>query len=319
MRKTIFYGNGLNYHPDTQNKSVTWGELLKDIMNGQSFITDFLPNTLSYERIRLNWNKNPHNLQHLKNRIKELLENQPANSYYEEILKIDCDNYITTNYDYAINKTFLNSDQQNYESNNSSEELYSIRRNTSLINNQDKIKKIWNIHGELSNPKSIMLGLNHYSGSIGKIAAYLKGTYDFRYKGQKNEVNKIEEKLNGKPYDGYSWIELFFNSNIHIIGFGLDFSEIDLWWLLTKRSRLIENGLIINTVSYYTKPLSELKERIYNEKDDNKKRNLIVKLETERRKYETLIELNVDVKEISSKNGYLNYWNEIFKTIKITS
>ncbi|NPD86394.1 hypothetical protein HNS38_16600 [Lentimicrobium sp. L6] len=319
MKKTILYGNGLNYHPNTKDKSITWGELLADIMNGQVFITDFLPNTLAYERIRLNWNRNSHKLPHLKNRIKELLKNQPANSYYEEILKIDCDNYITTNYDYAINKTFLNSNKQNSETNNSSEELYSIRRNTSLIANQEKVKTIWNIHGELSNPKSIMLGLNHYSGSIGKIADYLKGTYDFRYKGQKNEVKKIEEKLKGNLYDEYSWIELFFNSNLHIIGFGLDFSEIDLWWLLTKRARLIEDGLINNSVSFYVKPLSELEEKIDKEKDDNKKRNQIVKLETESRKYETLLELNVDVKEISSRNGYSNYWNEIFETIKTSS
>ena len=65
----------MNYHPNTASDSVTWGDLLKDIMNGQSFETDFLPNTMSYERIRLNWNRNKHSLPHLKQRITELLNN----------------------------------------------------------------------------------------------------------------------------------------------------------------------------------------------------------------------------------------------------
>lgn len=319
MEKTILYGNGINYHPETENDSVTWDELLKDIMNGQSFNTDFLPNTMSYERIRLNWNRNEHSLPHLKNRIKELLINQPGNPYYEEILKIDCNNYITTNYDYAINKTFLSANNENYELYNNSEELYSIRRNSSLINKQKEAKRIWNMHGELNHPKSIMLGLNHYCGSIGKIDAYLKGTYDFRYKGQKNEVTKIEEKLKTEKYDGYSWIELIFNSNVHITGFGLDFSEIDLWWLLTKRARLIEMGIIKNKVFFYTKPLTEIEDKINKEKDQHKRRNLIVKFESELRKIETLKDLNIEIEEVSSIKGYPNYWNEIFERINTSS
>ena len=32
---------------------------------------------------------------------------------------------------------------------------------------------------------------------------------------------------------------LFFNSDIHIVGFGFDYSEIDLWWILNKRARMM--------------------------------------------------------------------------------
>lgn len=51
-----------------------------------------------------------------------------------------------------------------------------------------------------------------------------------------------------------SWIDAFFYMNVHIIGLGLDFSEIDLWWLLTRCARLIQKlgkGKIENKIYYY--------------------------------------------------------------------
>lgn len=313
MTKTIFYGNGLNYHSLTKDSSVSWTELLETIMQANKFNTDFIPNTMSYERIRLNWNKN--NNSHLKTKIKELLINQPANPYYNEILNIkDCNNFITTNYDYALNKTFSNSDKD-FKVDYNSEELYSIRRNTEF----ESGRKIWNIHGEVNKPKSIMLGLNHYCGSIGKIDAYLKGRYNFRHKEQKEPIIKIEEKLKANKFDGYSWIELFFNSNMHIIGFSLDYSEIDLWWLITKRARLMENDLIFNEITFYTKPISELELAIDKENNEQKKRKLIVQIDTENKKMQTLRDFGINVKEISKSNGYNEHWNNIFSAIKNAS
>ena len=42
---------------------------------------------------------------------------------------------------------------------------------------EGKYKYIWPIHGTIQHPKSIMLGLDHYCGSIGKINDYIKGKY----------------------------------------------------------------------------------------------------------------------------------------------
>ena len=44
-----------------------------------------------------------------------------------------------------------------------------------------------------------------------------------------------------------------------IIGITLDFSEIDIWWLLSRRARLLKSGLAKNQIYYYpTFPLSEI-------------------------------------------------------------
>ncbi len=293
MDKTIFYGNGLNY---LSENAIGWNDLLDKLMREKKFEMNFLPNIMAYERIRLNWNGASEKLPHLKSEISELLKNQPTNNFYEEILDIDCYNYLTTNYDYAVNKVEPNFSIKN----NSTEELYSIRRNTTLDLGEIPIAKIWNIHGEIGHPKSIMLGLNHYCGSIGKIDGYLKGTYDFRYKGQKAKIKQIEEKLEFNEFDGHSWIELFFNSNIHIAGFGLDFSEIDLWWILNKRARLKENSLIRNKIIYYTKPIEEV----------------TMEIEVEKRRREMLEIFDVEIKTISTSKGYENQWKEIIERIK---
>ncbi|MCD0490593.1 SIR2 family protein [Pedobacter sp. MC2016-14] len=292
MEKTILYGNGLNY---LSKDATGWTELLDILMRDDKFDMSFLPNIMTYERIRLNWNKSTDTI-HLKSKISDLLKNQPTNEFYGKILNLGVKNFLSTNYDYAINKAWADLT----EVNNSSEDLYSIRRNTSLLKDGKEIAKIWNIHGEIRQPKSIMLGLNHYCGSIGKINGYLKGTYDFRDKGQKQDILSIDDKLKSNTFDKYSWIELFFNTNVHIAGFGLDFSEIDLWWILNKRARLKEDNLVKNKVFYYTKPIEEVTKEV----------------DVEMRRREMLEAFDVTIYTISTKEGYEHQWNNIIEHIK---
>ena len=66
-----------------------------------------------------------------------------------------------------------------------------------------------------------------------------------------------------------TWMDTFFFSDVHIIGLGLDFQEIDLWWLLNKRYRYIKTAhtfpskyrdlSINNHIYYYGKVSQEVK------------------------------------------------------------
>ena len=108
-----------------------------------------------------------------------------------------------------------------------------------------------------------MLGYDHYCGSLAKINDYIKGKYD--YPGTKDKVPSIEQKLelwkNEKVEELrrslISWIDLFFFSDLHIIGLGLDFSETDIWWILNKRKRLIADRKVeefsnkLNKIYFY--------------------------------------------------------------------
>ncbi len=62
--------------------------------------------------------------------------------------------------------------------------------------------------------------------------------------------------------DVKSWVDLFFVSDIHIIGLNLGYEETDLWWVLNKRRRIkqAESNLIRNRIFYY--PVETVKEDI---------------------------------------------------------
>ena len=228
MNKTLLFGNGLN---QLTADLISWKDLLDNIKSKNKFDNLNLPNTMIYERILMERPKSNEGIYHVEGSIKfeiaEQMRSIGTNEYYDKVFDLGFKNYLTTNYDYAFKNKI---ESKNHTSkNNSTEDVYSIRRNTSILDkNEKEVCKIWNIHGEIDNPSSIMLGLDHYCGSIGKLDAYLKGTYEFQDNKKPIRVNPITSKIKERNYDGHSWIELFFNSDIHIIGLSLDYSETDL-------------------------------------------------------------------------------------------
>lgn len=298
MTNTIFYGNGINY---LSKGSIGWDDLLKELMRGNEFETQYVPNIIAYERIRLDWEEH----ENLKEKIVDKLKLQTTNKYFQKLLNLNATDFISTNYDYAILDAHKLNDANNSEIYRSTEELYSLRRRRELLNSKkEKIFNVWNIHGELDMPKSIMLGMNHYCGSIGKINQYLKGKYKFDHKEKHDPIITIEAKLKSGKFDGYSWVELFFSGNVHMAGFGLDFSEIDLWWVLTKRARLIKEGILNNRIFFYVKPLDQVtKEK-----------------EIEIRRRDTLTSLNVEIIEMELiDRNYGQQWDNIIAEIESNS
>ena len=253
MENTIFFGNGIN---NLSNKPISWNHLLNSIKETNNFDNGTLPNTLIYERA-LFQSHNDYDIRktefELKNKIAEQLKIIETNEYYKKLIDLNCKNYLTTNYDYALEKRF-EMDGMNVSSKNT-EDVYSVRRFTSINNENKEISRVWHLHGEIDKPISIMLGFDQYCGSVSKIDGYIKGTYEFQENKQPVYVTRIEQKLETNNFDNRSWTEFFFKSNIHILGFSLDFSETDLWWLLNKRARLITDKktshLIKNQIYFY--------------------------------------------------------------------
>lgn len=255
MENTIFFGNGIN---NLSNKPVSWNHLLDSIKQTQKFDNGTLPNTLIYERA-LFQSHNDFDIRktefNLKNTIAKQLEVIQTNEYYKKLIDLKCKNYLTTNYDYALEKRYEN-DEMLISSKNT-EDVYSIRRFTTVSNtSENEVCKVWHLHGEIDKPISIMLGFDQYCGSVAKIDGYIKGTYEFQENKKTIHVDRIEQKLESNKFDNRSWTEFFFNTNIHILGFSLDFSETDIWWLLNKRARMITDKktthLIKNKIYFYT-------------------------------------------------------------------
>ena len=86
--------------------------------------------------------------------------------------------------------------------------------------------KIWHMHGELRNSDSIILSHDAYGGLVGKITNYISSKYT-------NKQDKVE-------YD--SWIDYLLYADVFFVGFGLDYSEFDLWWLINKRMKTPNHG-----------------------------------------------------------------------------
>lgn len=259
MNHTLLFGNGLNLLSESP---LSWNSLLNELENGSNKISNDTPNTMKYEKILLDRSssqlkKNVDEELSIKNRIAELMTNQKGNKYYSEIIEMGFDNYLTTNYDNAFCETY-NGEQQNA----STEGLYSLRRYLSLRSSIHKATKLWHIHGEIEHPKSIMLGLDHYCGSISKIDGYIKGKYKFKANTKKMSSKPMTEKINNMDFDHFSWVELFFNSHIHILGLSLDYSETDLWWVLNKRARLMRSNSINNNVFYYESNIPKSKKEL---------------------------------------------------------
>ena len=169
----------------------------------------------------------------------------------------DIQNVMTTNYDKGIED--IRCDFNGYAidwledvKRDAGEKIYSIRRRIKLKSEKNRPLYIWKIHGDIDNLASVSLGFDHYCGTLAKIDSYIKGRYqsDSGFSCLIPMIDKCNDKTDGS-FDNISWVELFFNSNIYIAGLGLDYAEVDIWWLLNKRARLNKQGLpIMNKIVY---------------------------------------------------------------------
>ena len=148
----------------------------------------------------------------------------------ENLLTIPIDNIITTNYTYELEKT-INPSYSTHFSNRARKKVIdgNERQNQFMIYRYNEVgdKKIWHIHGEACTPSTVIMGQYYYGKLVFTIQEYLShrmGVLKHCYK------NNIDIK---NP----SYIDLFLTKDVYVMGFGMDFSEIDFWWLACCKKR----------------------------------------------------------------------------------
>jgi hypothetical protein len=101
------------------------------------------------------------------------------------------------------------------------------------------------------NPATISLGFEHYCGQLQDLRNYVVSGTNYKTKNYHNDP--LTKRLSTLKGDPESWVDLFFTKEIHIIGLCLDFIEIDLWWLLTWRAKLMSQKRmnLKNSIIYY--------------------------------------------------------------------
>lgn len=239
--KVLLLGNGIarEYY-----KGAGWNEVLDKLRNLGHYTLPSgkyqMPMPLKAEMFAKN------NLNEFLELLNIDLPHDKQHNSFGELLSLNFHHILTTNYTYEAECALLNAPEielsrinrihnltgNNYFNNNQEYsdnktehhrvEIDNLQKYEDLITTYNAIgnKKIWHIHGEAAYPHSIVLG---YSAYAQLLHSYMK---------------KIETPEN-------SWLDAFVNGDVYILGFGMDFAEIDLWWLLKYKSDHRKNAKTI--------------------------------------------------------------------------
>lgn len=244
--KVLLIGNGVN----NIRQDYRWIDLINNLINfigatGQIRLDD-KPFPMLYEEIFVEAVKNR---QYTENEIKQFIareiSNLTPNEIHQQILEMDAEHILTTNYDFTLEKLLVQ-DTHNLKNNGLvKENTYSLFRHYSINKT-----RFWHIHGDANIPGSIALGFEHYSGYLQQMRNYVINGTGTAYK---IKFSPLIRRLKEKSFSVTSWVDLFFTKDVYIIGLTLDFIEMHLWWLLTfrQRLRLLRHLPIKNQIIYF--------------------------------------------------------------------
>lgn len=255
----FFFGNGLNNYCKTTN---SWNQLLIELANKHINNTDdyekiLKDNSVSYpeffDLIQLASNARDETFDYksIKRNIKQGFEKWKAQKNHAEwtelFIRLNRP-VLTTNYDYLLEfsnesiKSFMRSKQYN-------KKLFRPCRfkgkemkagftpfypwhsyySNQVLKNANNEFAIWHIHGFYEYASSIRLGLSDYMGMVEKARRWLN-------KSKGSPFTKGKEANNWVGNN--SWLDVFLNNNLLIVGLSLDVQETALRWLLIEREKL---------------------------------------------------------------------------------
>lgn len=231
---TLLLGNGPNR---ISHAGFSWLQVLEQLaaFSGSRKVLQHSvakPFSLLYEEFALRCVRKGKLESDLKKRVAALMKGMAHNGLHGRIAGFGFRHILTTNYDYCLESA---AGVIARSANLREEKRYNLFRRRNLNNSN-----IWHIHGEVDRSRTITLGHDHYVGYLNKIKNYL--VWERNSKGKAFDV-KHSAFMQGRTTfdtDGtkhYSWIDVFLRDDIHILGFGLDYSEIDLWWLLIFKEK----------------------------------------------------------------------------------
>lgn len=185
------------------------------------------------------------------------------------LLNIKFDHILTTNYSYEIERVGNPSISQDGEKCKNimkhtsacerSESKYLLHTYNSLVY-EGYENKVWHIHGEMRKPSGVILGHYSYGRLLGKYMEEMKKAGNKYQNSQKN----------GKTCRIDSWLDAFILGDVYILGFGLDVSEMDLWWLINRKKReKAEHGKIVIYEPSYGQEIKESLLDTYGVKTNN--------------------------------------------------
>lgn len=227
--KVLLLGNGLNYYNTSQ---ISWDDLIgfttdEDVGFDKKEVPNVVKALVSYPLDDKERNKDC--------KKKFSAYKYLTNPYYDRLTELPFDAILTTNYTYELENSledgfsdFTDSKKRRYglcfNGEKRLESKYCLQTCYRFGSNSGSEVDVWHIHGEIRKPSTLILTHDEYVRLIHRIVDYNKK--------RDNDYERFSDSVRMK-----SWIDYFILGDIYILGFGFDFSEFDLWWLLSRRLR----------------------------------------------------------------------------------
>ena len=167
----------------------------------------------------------------------------------ERLVRLIRDNFdyvLTTNYSYEIEAAILN--RRNLSESQISRIMHfhevdhaQTQFLVNTFNDADGVP-VWHVHGEARKPDSMIIGSYYYGKLLRRCVERLDGSAEPEEEGKKRYSRSSKTNLfkaltkQEKAIKIGSWIDAFVLGDVYMLGFGLDFSETDIWWLLEYKA-----------------------------------------------------------------------------------
>lgn len=241
--KTLLLGNGLNRC--TEN-GFSWADLMERL-GSTSGIDENVPFPIQFEEIAAKTGcmigkRRTDPYKELREKLSAAVidSNQKPGDAHTAFRDLKMGHVVTTNYDTVFESMF----DLEYPLINPGSS-----RNVLVPVFKTAETRFYHAHGLASWKNTLCLGHEHYASLIGKI----RGEF-YTNKNDESEEN-LSDLIMGKREPKGIWPELLFTTDVAIVGLGLDYSEIDLWWLLSMRAALFSPnrnlGGYENQIVYY--------------------------------------------------------------------
>lgn len=229
--KVLLLGNGIN----RAYGFASWDELLNSI---QTKVLD-PEETESLKNIPYPLRPVILTEDHLSSRLKEisgelsgLRAPEAEEALLRAYLRLPMDAVLTTNYTYELEKAldpkFVSLPNRHCKARHVAYDKGSVQtiRQMGTYFEVDG-QRIWHIHGEAARPDTMVLG--HYF--YGKLLSKMQKAMPLLIGRRRSNGAK------GLGIDCRTWLDYFMTGDVYIVGFGMDASELDLWWLVNCKKR----------------------------------------------------------------------------------
>jgi acyl-CoA synthetase (AMP-forming)/AMP-acid ligase II len=166
-------------------------------------------------------------------RVAKAMEVLRPNSIHQRLTRLAVSDILTTNYDDCLERSLART--ASVADFGTGETKHNLFRR-SRIGRQH----FWHVHGDIFRPNSVLLGHDRYVDSAAQIRRYCDRSLGISFKAHPTPLRAwhLQPDRRLDPRQPHSWVDLLLRREVHIVGFGLDYTEVDLWYLLSLRHRL---------------------------------------------------------------------------------